>query len=212
MRQCANCGHQNPDHIDFCLNCAATLGQHCPACGQPVPAGNKFCGQCGARLPEAAAPPPATSRQSEVLQSLRAMMPPALAEKITATAPQIIGERREVTVVFVDVLNFTAAAHSLDSEEVYLFVDEAMRLFVDVIYKYEGTIDKFTGDGLMALFGAPVAHENDPERAVRAALEMQTVLQPVRERVRQKHGFDLQVRIGEAVDRATQCGAIAPGF
>ena len=196
MRQCANCGHQNPDHIDFCLNCAATLGQHCPACGQPVPAGNKFCGQCGARLPEAAAPPPATSRQSEVLQSLRAMMPPALAEKITATAPQIIGERREVTVVFVDVLNFTAAAHSLDSEEVYLFVDEAMRLFVDVIYKYEGTIDKFTGDGLMALFGAPVAHENDPERAVRAALEMQTVLQPVRERVRQKHGFDLQVRIG----------------
>jgi len=196
MRLCANCGHQNPDHVDFCLNCAATLGQHCPACGQPVPAGNKFCGQCGARLPEAAAPPPATSRQSEVLQSLRAMMPAALAEKITATAPQIIGERREVTVVFVDVLNFTAAAHSLDSEEVYLFVDEAMRLFVDVIYKYEGTIDKFTGDGLMALFGAPVAHENDPERAVRAALEMQTALQPVRERVRQKHGFDLQVRIG----------------
>jgi predicted ATPase/class 3 adenylate cyclase len=96
----------------------------------------------------------------------------------------------------VDIANFTATAHVLDSEDVYLLTDEAMRLLAKVVYKYEGTIDKYTGDGLMALFGAPVTHENDPERAVRAALDMQMSLQSARERVLQKHDVDFQVRIG----------------
>jgi class 3 adenylate cyclase len=106
------------------------------------------------------------------------------------------GERREVTVLFLDVTNFTAASHQLDGEDVYLFIDEAMSLLVEVIHKYEGTVDKFTGDGLMALFGVPAAHENDPERAVRAALEMQSVLEPLQKRIRQGYGFDFQARIG----------------
>jgi predicted ATPase/class 3 adenylate cyclase len=123
-------------------------------------------------------------------------MPTSLVEKMQSAAPEILGERREVTVLFLDIVNYTTTAHSLDSEEVYLLTDEAMRLLAEVIYTYEGTIDKYTGDGLMALFGVPIAHENDPERAVRAALEMQIALQPLRQRIMEKHGVDLQTRIG----------------
>ena len=191
MCTCFNCGHQNPDKVEFCQKCAAALGISCPTCGQPVPAGSKFCSQCGARLSESQLP-----RAASIRQALRALMPTSLATKINAAAVEITGERREVTVLFLDMANFTATAHVLDSEDIYLLTDEAMRLLAEVVYKYEGIIDKYTGDGLMALFGAPVAHENDPERAVRAALEMHTVLQPLRKRFKQEHGLDYQTRIG----------------
>ncbi len=99
-------------------------------------------------------------------------------------------------MLFADIANFTATAHTLDAEDVYLLTDEAMQLWAEVIYEYEGTIDKFTGDGLLALFGLPVAHENDPERAVRAALEMHRVLQPLTQRIKQIYSLDFKVRIG----------------
>ncbi|MEI7768622.1 MAG: adenylate/guanylate cyclase domain-containing protein [Chloroflexales bacterium] len=105
-------------------------------------------------------------------------------------------EQREATVMFVDVTNFTAASHTMDSEQVFVWMDETMRLLAAVVDRYEGTIDKFTGDGLMALFGVPVAHENDPERAVRAALEMQQALAPLRARLAKERGATFQVRIG----------------
>lgn len=198
MRICAACGHRNSDDVGFCVNCAAALARPCARCGQPIPPGNKFCGNCGARQPEPASPAPPPSDQTPALnlKGLRAMMPQTLARKISAAAPTTLGERREVTVLFVDIADFTARTHQLDSEDVYLFVNEALRLLVDVVYRYEGTIDKFTGDGLMALFGAPVAHENDPERAVRAALDMLTALHPLQARIRQRHNFEVQVRIG----------------
>ncbi|NNJ10307.1 AAA family ATPase [Chloroflexales bacterium ZM16-3] len=105
-------------------------------------------------------------------------------------------EQREATVMFVDVTNFTAASHSMDSEQVFTWMDETMRLLATVVDHYDGTIDKFTGDGLMALFGVPIAHEDDPERAVRAALEMQQALAPLRARLAKERGASFQVRIG----------------
>lgn len=101
-----------------------------------------------------------------------------------------------MTVLFLDLMDFTRLSKQIDSEETYLIVDEAMRLLVQIIYRYEGTVDKFTGDGLMALFGTPIAHENDPERAVHAGLEMQQILKPLQQRVFEKYGFDFQARIG----------------
>lgn len=193
MACCSSCGHQNPDELRYCIKCAAVLTLDCPTCRQPVQIGNNFCGQCGARLPEDLAPAPTRPNRT---QSLRALMPTSLTDKIKAAAVEIVGERREVTVLFLDFADFTATAHALDSEEVYLLTDEVLGLLASVIYKYEGTIDKYTGDGLMALFGAPVTHENDPERAVRAALEMQIALQSLRERIQQKRGIDFQTRVG----------------
>ncbi|NTW00114.1 MAG: tetratricopeptide repeat protein, partial [Oscillochloris sp.] len=105
-------------------------------------------------------------------------------------------EQREATVMFVDVTNFTAASHTMDSEQVFTWMDETMRLLAEVVDHYEGTIDKFTGDGLMALFGVPATHENDPERAIRAALEMQQALAPLRARLAKERGVTFQVRIG----------------
>lgn len=134
--------------------------------------------------------------RNQVQQTLRTLMPMSLAAKIQAAAVEIVGERRKVTVLFLDIADFSAITHALDSEDVYLLIDEAMRLLAEVVYKYEGTIDKYTGDGLMALFGAPVTHENDPERAVRAALEMQTVLQPLQDRIQREYGVAFQARIG----------------
>jgi class 3 adenylate cyclase len=113
-------------------------------------------------------------------------MPTALAKKISAASSEILGERREVTVLFVNVTNCAAPTYELDSEDSFHLIDELLRLLVDVVYKYEGSIDKFTGDGLVALFGAPVAHENDPERAIRAALEMKAVIQPWRTGINQR--------------------------
>jgi class 3 adenylate cyclase/tetratricopeptide (TPR) repeat protein len=127
---------------------------------------------------------------------LQALMPTSLAQKITAAAGEILGEQREVTVLYINVMHTTSVSHRLDNEDTYLLLDEALRLLVEVAYKYEGTIDKFTGDGLVVLFGAPVAHENDPERAVRTALEMQTTFQAWRTDVKQAHGFGFQMRLG----------------
>jgi len=131
-----------------------------------------------------------------MLQSLRTMMPAALSEKISTAAAQMIGERREVSVVCVDITKASTVPHALDTEATFIWSDETMRLLVDVIYKFEGTVDRFTGHGLIALFGASLAHENDPERAVRAGLEMQALLQPLRERVKHRYDFDFQLRIG----------------
>jgi class 3 adenylate cyclase len=116
--------------------------------------------------------------------------------RFNTTNTDVQGERREVTVLFLDLMDFTWLSKQIDSEEIYLIVDEAMRLLVQIIYRYEGTVDKFTGDGLMAIFGTPTAHENDPERAVRAGLEMQEVLKPLQLRIQDRYGFKFQARIG----------------
>lgn len=195
-RDCAVCGYQNPAKTQTCLNCGSALETGCPVCGQAVPGHYKFCSRCGAAMPASPLPETALQRAGQVQQNLRALMPTALAQKISAAAGEILGEYREVAVLYVNVMNASFTPDTPDNENTYLLMDEALRLLVEVVYRYEGAVDKFTGDGLVALFGAPVAHENDTERAVRAALEMQTVIRPWQEQVKQTHGFDFRVRMG----------------
>jgi class 3 adenylate cyclase/tetratricopeptide (TPR) repeat protein len=197
VRTCHSCGHQNGGNAKFCLNCGQALGVSCPTCGYAVPDNSRFCGQCGTRL-SAEGAPTHTPKQARGMQQagLPPGMPPALASKLNRAAVKTKRERREVTVLFLDVKNFTSTSLQLDQEDLYLFIDEALSLLVEVVHKYGGTIDKFTGDGLMALFGVPTSHENDPERAIRAALEMQAVLHPLRARLKQQFNIDFQTRIG----------------
>lgn len=181
----------------ICQSCAAKLGRICPGCQDAVPTSARFCGNCGFGLP--APTRTLTPRiQSEVTESLRALMPRALTQKLQRQKIEIESERREVTVLMLDVTNYTASFHGMDSEDTYLVLDEALRLLVEPLYEFEGTLDKFTGDGFMGLFGAPLAHENDPERGVRAALRMQKLVVGFQNRIKQEHGLDFQVRIGLA--------------
>ena len=167
---CARCGHDNPETVERCLICTASLVLTCPKCQQPVVRGGKFCGHCGIPLKGTRSSVEPGARVQGAVVDLPLRTPEALGEKIASASIKAAGERREVTVLFLEVINFTAASRSLDSEDAYELINEAMSSLVEVVRKYGGTIDKFTGNGLMALFGAPVAHENDPERAVRAAL------------------------------------------
>jgi adenylate cyclase len=196
MRFCLACGCANADSDEYCRKCTTALQSRCPACGQSATAGSRFCSHCGMRLVESAQPAPTPVLPDQVRLALHEPMPASLDARIGATEPVLLGEQREVTVLFLDISGLTTTTRTLDSEDIYLLTDQAMQILVKVVYQYEGTVDSYTGSGLLALFGVPTAHENDPERAVRAALEMQSTFLPLRERLRQTHGLELQVRIG----------------
>ena len=199
MHYCGTCGYQNPTDVSFCLNCAVPLGPICRACGQTAQPGSKFCGQCGAPLTESRSwSQLGLAQRADFPHNLLTDMPTALAEKIKSASVKLAGERRDATVMVVDWGEFaiTAANRNLEPEHIYFLIDETIALLADVAHKYGGTIDKFTDNSLMIIFGAPVAHGNDPELAIRAALDMLTGLQPQLQRFKENHGFEIQPRIG----------------
>src|SRR5262245_15216267 len=184
---CTACGHANREGAKFCAGCGRVLPLVCAACEAGLPVDARFCDACG-QAGRAAEPAPAA------LTSL-ASTPRHLAAKILTSRSAIEGERKLVTVLFADVAGSTALAERLDPEEMHDIMDRCFRLLVEPVHYYEGTVNQFTGDGIMALFGAPIAHEDAPERAVRAALEMQAAVRQFAATLEQR-GIDFQVRIG----------------
>ena len=202
MLYCTQCGHANLDSAEKCANCAKTLRQKCPNCGKFVSAEGQFCNLCGARLVEPGAIVPDPASHNRVRSMLRALMPDALASRVSHAVAGTVGERREVAVLHVGMECLSARMPSarrelpVDNETLYLLSDEVMHVFADVIYQYEGTIDKFTGDSLVALFGMPLAHENNAERAVRAALDILLASQPLKTNFQEHYGIDFRIHIG----------------
>jgi class 3 adenylate cyclase len=141
----------------------------CPSCSNIVPENSRFCPQCGIPLAEGAVD---TKQAADRFALLKDYIPPELASKILAAGRKIESERRHVTVMFADVTGFTTLSEKVDPEILSTLLNDCFKGLVSIIHKYEGTIDKFIGDAVMAIFGAPLAHENDPERAARCALEM----------------------------------------
>ena len=157
----------------------------CPSCGHENPAGAKFCNDCGARLLVAAtAPEP------------RSYTPRHLVEKILASKSALEGERKPVTVLFADVARSMELAERVDPEEWHRLLDRLFRILADGVHRYEGTINQYTGDGIMALFGAPIAHEDHAQRACAAALELTRDLGALAEDVRRESGLEFAVRMG----------------
>jgi len=145
----------------------------CPHCSAEIPGNSKFCNECGTLLSDPANTTPTSSLSAvDHASLLQKYIPPELAKKILSAGKQIESERRLVTVVFADVSGFTAMSEKLDAEEVSSVLNDCFKGLISIVYKYEGVIDKFIGDEIMAIFGAPLAHENDPERAVRCSMEM----------------------------------------
>ena len=157
---CPNCGTANEPGRKFCGECATRLAVTCPNCGSPNTPGVKFCGECGTTLAAATAAP----------SGVPAATGPAGASPSSPGGP--VAERRLVSVLFADLVGFTPFAEERDAEEVRETLTRYFDLARDVIGRYGGTVEKFIGDAVMAVWGAPVAHEDDAERAVRAALEL----------------------------------------
>ncbi len=197
--RCPNCQTDNPPENRFCEQCGTPLEARCPQCGATVRPGARFCGACGNRLTEpeakAQAPvsqPPATDYQGR----LASYTPKHLTDKILTTRSALEGERRQVTVLFADTAGFTALAEKLDPEDVHQILDRCFELITAAVHRFEGTINQYTGDGVMALFGAPIAHEDGPRRAVHAALAIQQGLRDFSKELQAQRGFSLQMRIG----------------
>src|SRR5215213_1970383 len=159
---CSNCSTENPEGAKFCMSCGSPLAAACPACGTENPPGAKFCIECGAALAgeEAPARAPAVPVRPT---------PPAA----DARPPE---ERRVATVLFADLSGYTAVAERMDPETTKSLVNRALQRLGQEVVRYGGTVDKYIGDNVMAVFGAPVAHEDDPERAVRAGIAMQAAM------------------------------------
>jgi class 3 adenylate cyclase/tetratricopeptide (TPR) repeat protein len=187
--RCPQCGHDNPAQVRFCGECGTRIEGLCPGCGTSNPPTNKFCHQCG----QALAPPPAPAIRFASPQSYT---PPHLAEKILTSRTALAGERKQVTVLFADVSGFTSIAERLDPEEVHQLMTRAFELILGEVHRYEGTINQFLGDGVMALFGAPIAHEDHAQRAVHAALGMQRVLRGYQAELQRTRGIAFRVRMG----------------
>jgi class 3 adenylate cyclase/tetratricopeptide (TPR) repeat protein len=170
---CPGCARANPPTARFCGGCGAPLEARCPACQSPNPPDNRFCHHCGAPLGDDAA---LASGGSTSFGSPRSYTPKHLAEKILTSATALRGERKQVTVLFVDVSGSTSLSERLDPEDVHALMNRAFELMLAEVHANEGTVNQFLGDGIMALFGAPIAHEDHARRAVRAALGIERAL------------------------------------
>ena len=189
--RCPSCATENRAGVKFCEQCGTRLESTCASCGAALAAGAKFCGACGTAVAAAAAPP-AVAKYAEP----QSYTPPHLAERILKDRSALAGERKLVTVLFADVSGFTSISERLDPEEVHGLIKHAFDLMLGEIHRYEGTVNQFLGDGLMALFGAPIAHEDHAIRAAHAALGLQRALAAYRDDLLRRRGIDFRMRLG----------------
>ncbi|NNG07559.1 MAG: AAA family ATPase, partial [Desulfobacteraceae bacterium] len=192
--KCPKCQSENREDVKFCEECGAKMETECPNCEAKIPLGKKFCGACGHKLES---PPEKPSEAPPLDYSNPASYTPKhLADKILTTRSSIEGERKLITVLFLDVANFTGISERLDPEQVHEIMDGTFKILMDEIHKYEGNINQFTGDGVMALFGAPLAHEDHAQRACNASLAIQKALKSYAKKINERHGVGFKARIG----------------
>ena len=186
--KCSRCQHENPSGVKFCGECGARLESVCAACGAANPPGNNFCGQCGTALAQAMTP---TKFSSPEIYT-----PKHLAEKILTSKSALEGERKQVTVLFADMKGSMELLADRDPEEARKLLDRVIEHMMEAVHRYEGTVSNLMGDGIMALFGAPLAHEDHAVRACYAALQMQESVKNYSEGVRRTEGVPIQIRVG----------------
>jgi len=187
---CQQCGKKNDLDAVFCVQCSQPIIKSCPSCSTQNPGDARFCKQCRTELGDTS-----IAAQTNKLQKLRDSAPEDLQEKLRLAQTEIEGQRKPVTILFADIVGSTTIAEKLDPEEWKEVVQGAHHRVSEAIHRYEGTVAQLLGDGVLAFFGAPLTHENDPERAVRAALDLQESIADYR---RQLAGFvdDFHMRVG----------------
>ena len=196
--QCPKCQFENPEGIKFCGECGAKLERICPSCNSPNPPQFKFCGECGNKIEIPTEKPPKDLSFDEKIEKIQKYLPKGLTEKILSQRDRIEGERKHVTVMFCDMEGFTHLSEKLGPEEAYAVMDQVYEILIHKVHDYEGTVNEMTGDGIMALFGAPITLEDAPQRAIRSAYaihrEMSTFSEKIREKIQKIP--ELKMRIG----------------
>lgn len=193
IMKCFSCQSENRAGVKYCEECGTHIAQVCPRCDSRIPVGKKFCGECGQKLSnenEHKTGPAVDYNKPD------SYTPKFMAEKILTTRSSLEGERKLVTVFFCDVTGFTSLSESLDPETVHQIMDGCFKILMEEIHRFEGTINQFTGDGVMALFGAPIAHEDHAQRACHAALAIQESLVAYSTVVKNEFGVEFKIRIG----------------
>ncbi|WP_028322300.1 ATP-binding protein [Desulfatiglans anilini] len=188
--KCPECQFENADDARLCTRCGKALPRRCERCGAEVPGEFAYCGRCGAPLGS----PASNSRNAD--RQTSGYTPPFLMEKILRGHYLKEGERKRVSVLFADIANFTGISEQLDPEDVHQIMDGCFEILGKAIHGAGGTINQYTGDGVMALFGAPVAYEDHSRQACRAALAVQRALEPYGRRLEDRHGIVFRMRIG----------------
>jgi double zinc ribbon protein/adenylate/guanylate cyclase family protein len=176
--RCLRCEHENPASLKFCGECGARLASVCPACGASNAPTQKFCGECGVLL----------SVPGAKFDAPNTYTPKHLAEKILTSKTALEGERKQVTVLFADLKGSMELLADRDPEEARKLLDPVLEHMMEAVHRYEGTVNQVMGDGIMALFGAPLAHEDHAVRACYAALRMQETVKRYAEGVRRTEG------------------------
>jgi class 3 adenylate cyclase len=185
---CPSCQHEPPKGSQFCNRCGAALELPCPSCNSSVPPGSRFCNSCGHVLDAAATATPE--------REPRDYTPKHLADKILQSKSALEGERKQVTVLFADVKGSMELSEQVDPEEWHRILDRFFQVLREGVHRYEGTISQYTGDGIMALFGAPIAHEDHAQRACYAALRLSDELRRYADELRRTRGLNFSVRMG----------------
>ena len=187
--QCSQCDHQNPADAKFCEECASPLPRACVNCGAQLRPSAKFCPQCAHPV---GASPSAGRQEAEPTS----YTPKHLADKILTSRTAIEGERKQVTVLFADLTGSMELLADRDPEEARAILDPVLGHMMDAVHAYEGTVNQVMGDGIMALFGAPIALEDHAVRACYAAKRMQECISSYGDEVQRKYGVPIQLRIG----------------
>jgi class 3 adenylate cyclase/tetratricopeptide (TPR) repeat protein len=189
---CPRCQVENRDGARFCRECGTTFGTECSSCGAKAEAGSKFCDSCGAPLVVSPAPATASLRFS----SPETYTPRHLAERILTSKTALEGERKQVTVLFADLKGSMELLASRDPEEARKLLDPVLERMMEAVHHYEGTVNQVMGDGIMALFGAPIGHEDHAVRACYAALRMQRRVNLYADEIQRGGGTPVQIRVG----------------
>jgi class 3 adenylate cyclase/tetratricopeptide (TPR) repeat protein len=188
---CPSCGFENPEGLKFCNDCGAPLRMPCAQCGFVNQPQAKFYGACGTPLTAQTPAPPAAPPLSPLRYT-----PGYLAEKILTAKAALEGERKQVTVLFADLKSSMELLADRDPEEARQILDPVLEHMIEAVHRYEGTVNQVMGDGIMALFGAPLAHEDHAVRACYAALRMQETVTGYGDEIQRSHGISVQIRVG----------------
>ena len=196
--KCPGCQSENRDDAKFCNECGHEFQIACPRCAAANRPGSKLCDECGHNLNLPAEPIPKDLSFDEKIAKIQRYLPEGLTGKILSQRDRIEGERKQVTVMFCDMEGFTQLTKHLGPEEAYSIMDQVYEILIHKVHDYEGTVNEMTGDGIVALFGAPIALEDAPQRAIRSAIAIHREMTRFSDSIRkEKTGIPpLKMRVG----------------